>query len=251
MSLAGRVALVTGAGRRVGQAIAIGLAEAGHDVAIHHHTATDGAADTAARVRALGRRAELFPADLRDAHAARRLPDEVAARFGRLDVLVNSAAVFPKESLEAVTPESWDATLAVNLRACFFTAQGAAPHLRRAGAGGARGGRIVNIADVAAFQPWPSYIPYGVSKAGVVLLTKSLARALAPEVTVNAVAPGGVLPPEDWTEEQRERFAQSTPVGRLGSAGDVVGAVRYFVELGDYVTGTLLVVDGGRAGGLG
>ncbi len=237
------VALVTGAGRRLGQAIAVGLAEAGYDLAIHHHTATDGAGETAARVRDLGRDAELFPADLRDAHAARRLPDLVATRFGRLDVLVNSAAVFPKEPLETVTPESWDATLAVNLRACFFTAQGAAPYLRRA----AGKGRIVNIADVAAYQPWPSYIPYGVSKAGVVLLTKGLARALAPEVTVNAVAPGGVLPPEDWTPEQRERFAQSTPVERLGSPGDVVAAVRYFVELGNYVTGTVLAVDGGRA----
>ena len=242
MAPTGRVALVTGAGRRLGQAIALGLAESGFDLAIHHHTAGAGAVETADGVRALGLRAELFAADLADAHAARRLPDDVAERFGRLDVLVNSAAVFPREPLEAVTPESWDATLAVNLRACFFTAQGAAPHLRRAGGKG----RIVNIADVAAFQPWPSYIPYGISKAGVVLLTKSLARALAPLVTVNAVAPGGVLPPEDWTPEQRERFAATTPLERLGSAADVVGAVRYFVELGDWVTGTVLTVDGGR-----
>jgi pteridine reductase len=240
VNLAGRVALVTGAGRRVGQAIALGLARAGCDIAVHHHGSAAGGAETVAAVRALGRRAELVPADLGDAMAARGLADRAVAALGRLDILVNSAAIMVRQTIEEVTPESWDRTLDLNLRAYFFTAQGALPHLRRVQ------GRIVNLADVAGLEPWPAYVPHCVSKAGVIMLTKGLARALAPDITVNAVAPGAVLLPDDWDEATRAHFAETTPLGRLGSAEDVVGAVRYLVEAGDYVTGTVLVVDGGR-----
>ena len=240
MNLAGRVALVTGAGRRVGQAIALGLARAGCDIAVHHHGSAAGGAETVAAVRALGRRAELVPADLGDAMAARGLADRAVAVLGRLDILVNSAAIMVRQTIEEVTPESWDRTLDLNLRAYFFTAQGALPHLRRVQ------GRIVNLADIAGLEPWPAYVPHCVSKAGVIMLTKGLARALAPDITVNAVAPGAVLLPDDWDEATRAHFAETTPLGRLGSAEDVVGAVRYLVEAGDYVTGTVLVVDGGR-----
>lgn len=240
MELAGRRALVTGAGRRVGQAIAVGLARAGCDVAVHYHGSRAGADATVREIRASGRRADLVAADLRDAAAARRLADEAAASLGGLDVLINSAAVMVEQSVEDVTPETWDATLDLNLRAYFFVAQGAIPHLRRAR------GKIVNLADEAAFEPWPRYVPHCVSKAGVVMLTQVLARALAPDVTVNAVAPGAVLLPEAWDQATRERFVRTTPLQRLGSPDDVVRAVRYLLEGGDYVTGTTLVVDGGR-----
>jgi len=240
VELAGRRALVTGAGRRVGRAIAGGLAQAGCDVAVHYHGSGAGADATAREIRALGRRAELVAADLRDPAAARRLADQAAAALGGLDVLVNSAAIMVQQRVEDVTPESWDATFDLNLRAYFFVAQGAIPHLR------ASRGRIVNMADEAAFEPWPQYVPHCVSKAGVVMLTKGLARALAPEITVNAVAPGAVLLPEAWDAATREHFAQTTPLKRLGSPEDVVRAVRYLLEGGDYVTGTTLVVDGGR-----
>ena len=240
MELAGRRALVTGAGRRVGQAIAVGLARAGCDVAVHYRGSRAGADATAGEIRALGRRAEPLPADLRDAAAARRLPDQAAAVLGGLDILVNSAAVMVRQRIEDVTPESWDETLDLNLRAYFFVAQGAVPHLRRSR------GRIVNMADEAAFEPWPQYVPHCVSKAGVVMLTQGLARALAPEITVNAVAPGAVLLPEAWDTATREHFVQTTPLKRLGSPDDVVQAVRYLLEGGDYVTGTTLIVDGGR-----
>ena len=241
MDLAGRIALVTGAGRRVGQAIALGLAQAGCDVAVHYHATAAGAEQTAAQIRAIGRTAALVPADLRDPLAARGLAGRAAAAFGgRLDVLVNSAAIMVQQPLEQVTPDSWDATLDLNLRAPFFVAQGAIDYLRRAR------GRIVNIADVAALEPWPTYLPHSVSKAGVVMLTRGLARALAPDIAVNAVAPGAVLLPEAWDDETRAHFARTTPLGRLGSPADVVGAVRYLLE-SDYVTGTVLVVDGGRA----
>lgn len=240
MELAGRAALVTGAGRRLGRAIAIGLARAGCDIAAHYHASASGADETAREVRAAGRRVELLAADLRDAAAARELPDRAVSALGRLDIVVNSAAVMVRQPVDAVTPESWDATFDLNVRACFFVSQGAASHLR-----GARG-KIVNLADVAAFEPWPAYVPHCASKAALVMLTKGLARALAPDVSVNAVAPGPVLPPEDWDEAARERLRGTTPLGRLGQPSDVVSAVLFLLEGGDFVTGTVLVVDGGR-----
>lgn len=240
MTLEGRAALVTGAGRRVGQAIAVGLARAGCDVAVHVHGTPDGGAETGGRIAALGRKGPVLAADLTDPAAARALAGRAAqALGGRLDIVINSAAIMVRQAVEDVTPESWDRTQALNLRAPFFVTQGALPHLRRAR------GKVVNLADVAALEPWAAYVPHGVSKAGVVMLTKGLARALAPEITVNAVAPGAVLPPDDWDATTRAHFAETTPLGRLGSPDDVVHAVLYLLEA-DYVTGTVLVVDGGR-----
>ena len=241
MKLQGAAALVTGAGRRLGQAIAVGLARAGCDVAVHYHGSAEGAAKTARDIRqAEGRpRAELVRADLRDAAAARGLADQAARALGRLDIVVNSAAIMVRQGVETVTPESWDATLDLNLRAAFFVSQGAIPHLRRAK------GKVVNLADVAGFEPWAAYLPHCVSKAGVVMLTRALARALAPDVTVNAVAPGPVLLPEQWDEAARDHIRDTTPLGRLGEPADVVAAVRFLLE-SDFVTGAVLVVDGGR-----
>jgi NAD(P)-dependent dehydrogenase (short-subunit alcohol dehydrogenase family) len=156
-----------------------------------------------------------------------------------LDILVNSAAIMQRLDFASVTPEQWRAALDLNLTAAFFAAQGAAPHLR------AVRGKIVNVADIAAFEVWPAYLPLNVSKAGVVMLTRGLARVLAPEVTVNAVAPGAVLPPDDWPEAARTHLAETTPLGRLGAPGDVVAAVRFLLEQ-DYLTGVVLPVDGGR-----
>ncbi len=239
MELSGRVALVTGAGRRLGQAIAVALGRAGCDVAVHYHGSADGAEATARSVREAGRTARVFAADLRDATAARGLPDQVAHAFGRLDVLVNSAAVMVRREFEAITAAEWNDALSLNVSAAFFTAQGAAPHLRRTR------GKIVNLADLAAFEVWPSYLPLNVSKAGVVMLTHALARVLAPEVTVNAVAPGAVLPPDDWPAEALERLMATTPLRRLGAPEDVVRAVLFLLD-NDFITGVVLPVDGGR-----
>lgn len=240
MRLAGAAALVTGAGRRIGQAIAIGLAHAGCDVAVHYHGSARGAEETASAIRAAGRRAELLPADLSDAAAARNLADQAARALKRLDVVVNSAAIMVQQSVESVTPESWDATLDLNLRSMFFVSQGAIPHLRRSK------GKIVNIADLAGLEPWPTYLPHCVSKAGVIMLTKALARALAPDIAVNAVAPGAVLLPEDWDDKSREHIRETTPLERIGTPADVVAAVRFLLADTDYATGTILVIDGGR-----
>jgi len=241
VDLAGRAALVTGAGRRLGQAIAVGLARAGCDIAVHFHQSEIGASATADAVVAAGRRAATLRADLADAAVAQGLARRAAELLGgRLDVVVSSAAVMVRQPVEQITPESWDRTLDLNLRGAFFVAQGAIPFLRAAR------GKIVFLADVAAFEPWPNYLPHGVSKAGLVLLTRTLAKALAPEIAVNAVAPGPVLLPEDWDPDTRARVAQRTPLARLGHPDDVVAAVRFLVEGTDFVTGTTLVVDGGR-----
>ena len=234
MRLEGAAALVTGAGKRIGQAIAIGLAQSGCDVAIHYHGSAHGAEETARAVRSAGRRAELLPADLTDAAASRGLADQAARALKRLDIVINSAAIMVHEPVETVTPESWDGTLDLNLRATFFVSQGAIPHLRRAK------GKIVNMADIAGMEPWPAYVPHCVSKAGVIMLTQALARALAPDIAVNAVAPGAVLLPEDWDEEAREHIRKTTPLARLGDPTDVVAAVRFLLAGTDYVTGTVL-----------
>ena len=240
MELAGRVALVTGAGRRLGRALAAALAGRGMTLALHHHVSGAGARALRDEIRASGGRAECFAANLADAQAARDLPGRAVEAFGRLDVLVNSAAVMHRLRFEETTPEQWNGILDLNLRAAFFCTQGAAAALREAR------GKVVNIADLAGLEPWPAYAAHSISKAGVVMLTKVLALSLAPDVTVNAVAPGAVLVPEDYDQAARSWLARSTPLGHLGSPLDAVGAVLYLLEGADYVTGTTLVVDGGR-----
>lgn len=240
MELQGRVALVTGAGRRLGRKMARALAGRGMILAIHHNASSSGANELRQEIAASGGRATCFPADLADAHAARSLPARVLEEFGRLDVLVNSAAVMHRLEFEETTPQQWDAILDLNLRAVFFSTQGAAPALRAAK------GKVVNLADLAGLEPWPGFAAHSISKAGVVMLTKVLARALAPDVTVNAIAPGAVLVPEDYDAEERERLARATPLRRIGTPGDVVSALLYLLEGGDFVTGETLVVDGGR-----
>jgi pteridine reductase len=239
MQLKGRVALVTGAGRRVGQAIAIALGEKGMRVAVHYHGSAAGADETVASIKAKGGDARTFRADLGRPETHAKLVAEVKAAFGSLDVLVNSAAIMLRTPFGEVTAEQWDSIMALNIRAPFFLSQAAAPALRAAK------GAIVNIADLAAFETWPAYVPHGISKSGVVQLTRSLARVLAPDVRANAVAPGTVLLPEDWSTQADERLRQTTPLGRTGSPADVSAAVIFLLE-SDYITGETLIVDGGR-----
>jgi pteridine reductase len=216
------------------------LADKGMTLAIHHHASAQGARELEAQVQRQGGQAACFEADLTDAPTARALPERVVDQFGRLDVLVNSAAVMHHVGFEETTPEQWDAVHALNIRSVFFCTQGAAPALRAAK------GKVVNLADLAGLQPWPGFVAHSVSKAGVVMLTKVLALSLAPDVTVNAIAPGAVLVPEDYSADERERLARSTPLRRLGSPADVIAALLYLLEGGDFVTGEILVADGGR-----
>lgn len=239
MELAGRVILVTGAAHRVGQSIAMTAAKHGARLAVHYHGARADADATVAAMVALGADARAFQADLRDPLAPARLIAAVVDHFGALDALINSAAIMQRTPVDRVTVEQWDAIMALNLRAPFFLAQAACPHLA------ATKGAIVNVADLAAFETWPAYVPHGISKAGVVQMTRALAHALAPDVRVNAVAPGAVLLPDDWDADAERHLIATTPLRRLGSPDDVAHAVLYLLHA-EYVTGETLVVDGGR-----
>jgi pteridine reductase len=239
MELAKRTALVTGAGHRVGQAIALALGARQMRVAVHYNAADAGARETARLIEYAGGSAAIFGADLTQPDAPAKLVDAVTGRFGTLDVLVNSAAVMWRTPFGEVTPDTWDRIMALNLRAPFLLTQAAAPHLRAAH------GAVINIADLAALETWPAYVPHGISKSGVVFMTRSLARVMAPEVRVCAIAPGAVLLPDDWSDDDAERLEATTPLRRLGSPEDVSSAVVFLLE-SDYITGETLVVDGGR-----
>src|SRR5436190_2966861 len=239
MELRDRVALVTGAGHRVGRAIALALGARGMRVAVHYNAAADGARETVEQIQSAGGDAQAIAADLTHADAASTLVSAVSEKFGSLDVLVNSAAVMVRTPFGEVTPKQWDDIMALNLRAPFFLAQAAAPLLRAAR------GVIVNIADLAAFETWPGYVPHGISKSGVVHLTRSLARVMAPEVRVAGIAPGTVLLPDNWDEASAEHLRATTPLERSGSPADVTSTVLFILD-SDYLTGETIIVDGGR-----
>ena len=236
--LDGKVALVTGAGRRLGRAVALRLAEEGLDVAAHSGSSAREAAEVVGRIEEMGRKAVAVKADLRSIDQIRQLLLEVGNELGKLDVLVNSAANFLPGSLISTTEEIWDASLATNVKAPFFLAQAAAPMLRRAK------GAIVNFADTGGMLGWPGFIGHSVAKAGMINLTKSLAKALAPDVRVNAIAPGTITMPGDPPEWEQE-FVKLAPLGKTGRPSDIADAVVYLATA-DFLTGHTLVLDGGR-----
>lgn len=240
MELTNKIALVTGGAKRVGKAIALELARAGAQVVVHYHSAGAAVAATVAEIEALGVRAVGVQADLSTEAGIAEL-FAAAAAFGGLDCLVNSAAGMEAGDVRTLARADWQRVLDLNLTAPFFCAQAAA----RLMAGRPSGGAIVNIGDLAGRQPWAKYPAHSVSKAGLEMVTKVLAKALAPEIRVNAVAPGPVLKPDDWDEAKWARSGEHTLLKRTGSGYDVARAVRFLLEA-DYITGETLVVDGGR-----
>ncbi len=240
-SLEGKVALVTGSAKRLGRAVALRLAEEGADVVIHYRSSQSEAQGAVQQIEKLGRRAVAISADLGSVAEIRRLVDEAGKHFGRLDILVNSAANFLPASIVSTTEEIWDASLDTNLRAPFFCAQAAAPWLKRTR------GVVINFADTGGILGWTSYIPHSVSKAGVIMLTKVLAKALAPEVRVNAIVPGTITMEGDPPEWEAD-FIKHTPLRRTGSPDDIADAVAYLVHA-EFMTGHTLVLDGGRVAG--
>jgi NAD(P)-dependent dehydrogenase (short-subunit alcohol dehydrogenase family) len=241
MELRGRWALVTGGAKRIGRVTAHELASRGANVAIHYHSSKSEADATVASLRALGVQADALHADLADAGQVRRLADEAEARTGGVALLVNNASNYLRSKFDALTDAIWDASLDVNLKAPFLLSWTIGRAMRARGEG-----CIVNLADWAGERPYRDYLPYCVSKAGIVALTKALARELAPTVRVNAVAPGPVLPPDDFGPDELAKIARATPLGRFGTPEDVARAIRFLAEEASFSTGSILHVDGGR-----
>lgn len=240
MQISNSIALVTGSARRIGRAIAVEFARRGARIAIHYRSSEEDATETLNMVRALGADGEMFQADLADDSARDQLIEAIRARFETVDILVNNASEFAPGTLEQSTPEMWDKQMVANARAPFFLARSCAAMMRESGRG-----KILNIADPAGEKIWTGYLPYSVSKAALLGVTQGLAKTLAPQVQVNAVAPGPVHFPDSYTPEQKQSAIERTLLKRSGSPEDVVRAVVFLIE-NDYITGEVLHVDGGR-----
>jgi len=241
-TLEGQWALVTGAGRRVGRSIALALATRGANVLVHYNTSEVEARAVADEVRAQGREADVLRAELGDARAVEQLARAALERVGTVDVLVNSASNYLRTPFAALDADVWDRSLDVNLKAPYLLAIGLGRRMQER-----QRGCIVNITDWAAERPYRDYLPYCVSKAGLIGLTKALARELAPHVRVNAVAPGPVMLPENMTAEEAARVVKATPLARIGRAEDVAACVVFLVADAPFSTGAVFHVDGGRA----
>ena len=247
MNLKGKTALVTGAAKRVGHEIALGLARRGANIVVHYNTSAADARGAVAEIRKLGVDAVAVKADQSNARQVKAAVAQALRRFGRIDVLVASAAVYKKTPFDTLTEADWDLHIDANLKGPFLFALEIGRHMKRR----KLAGKIVMFADWAAIRPYADYLPYCVSKAGIICLTRSLAKALGPKVQVNAIAPGPILLPPDFTAAERRTVINATLVKRIGSPQDIVNSVLFLIEGTDFITGHTLLVDGGRliAGG--
>jgi len=238
-ALAGKVALVTGAAKRIGRSVALRLGSEGADVIVNYRSSRMEADEAGAQISATGRRAVAIQADVAKRADVIAMFAAIEREFGRLDILVNNAGMFFPGKFDELTEEQWDTILDSNLKSQFLCSQTAAPMLRRSGQG-----RIINFASLGGLLAWPAYTHYCVSKAGVIMLTRCLARALAPEITVNAVAPGTISFPGD-APEIAEDFIRRTPLRRTGGPEDIDDAVIFLAQ-SPFITGQVIIVDGGR-----
>ena len=240
MEIEGKVALVTGAARRVGRAIALALAERGAELVIHYLDSEREAQEVLALAKQAGGKPVAVRGDVSISADVNRIVETALQAFGRIEILVNNAAIFYRTPFEKLTEEDWDLFLDVNLKGPFLLCRKVGEIMIRQGRG-----KIINLADIAGRKVWAEYIPYSVSKAGLIALTKGLAKALAPAVQVNAIAPGAVLLPDGTTPDERERAIRRIPLDRLGSPEDIARAAVYLIE-NDFITGEILTVDGGQ-----
>jgi len=240
MDIRGKTALITGSAKRIGRVAALELAKRGARIAVHYRSSEHQARETLQSIRQLGSDGVIVQADLLDVHAIDRMFREIQEQFGGLDILVNSASVFDTGTADEATLEHWDSQMNSNARAPFFIAQNAARMMRLRGHG-----KIINIVDVAGEIIWPGYFSYSVSKAALIAVNRGLAKAYAPAIQVNGIAPGPVLFPDHYTDEQKKSAIDRTLLKRAGSPDDVVNAIVFFIE-NDYITGEVLHVDGGR-----
>jgi NAD(P)-dependent dehydrogenase (short-subunit alcohol dehydrogenase family) len=241
MDLNGKVALVTGGAKRLGKAIVSALAARGCKVVVHYHTSRAEAEQTVGELLAAGREAIAVRADITQEAEVDRMIETAVARFGRIDILVNNAAVFFRTPAETLTVEEWEQVMEVNLTGTFLCAHKIGLRMREWG-----WGHIINMADVAGLRPWADYIPYSVSKACVITFTQGLAMELAPQVMVNAIAPGPILFQDDTPPEVRRREIDKTLLKRAGTPEEVAELVVFVAE-SDYSTGSVFPVDGGRS----
>lgn len=240
MEIQNKVALVTGGAVRVGKAITLMLAQAGAQVVVHYNASSTEAEQTLAEARALGADGLALQCDIADDQAVARMAATVLERFGGVDILVNSASLFGKMTVPTTDLDGWRRVTRISIDGAFYVSNALAPSMLARG-----GGAIVNIVDLSAWQPWPGRTAHAVGKAGLLALTQQLALELAPTIRVNAVAPGPVLPPLDYSEAQVAAVAARTLLERWGTPEDVAKAVKYLVEA-DYVTGDVMRVDGGE-----
>jgi len=238
--LAGRVALVTGAAKRIGRSIALEFAQRGADVIVNYHTSRAEAEQVVAEILKMGRRSIAVQADVSVRAEVQRMISRVEKEFHGLDILVNNAGIFHHVPFDEITDEQWNQIIATNLTSQFMCSQTAAPLLKKSGRG-----RIINLASLGGLLAWPGYTHYCVSKAGVISLTRCMARALAPEITVNAIAPGTITFEGDASELEAD-FIRRAPLKRTGKGSDIAEAAAFLAE-SDFITGQVLVVDGGRS----
>ena len=236
--LENQVALVTGAAKRMGRSIALRLAAEGADIAINYESSKPEALQVVEEIKALGRCAIAVQGDVSQRSDVQKLFAAVEAEFGGLDILVNNAGMFFAAEFEALTEEQWDRILDTNLKSQFLCCQTAAPIMKRRGRG-----RIINISSLGGLLPWPAYTHYCVSKAGSIMLTRCLARALGPEITVNSVAPGTIQFPGEAPDQD---YIRKVPLHRTGTGDEIAQAV-FYLATADFVTGQILAVDGGRS----
>jgi pteridine reductase len=240
VEIEGKVALVTGAAKRVGRSIALALAERGAELVVHYRTSEREAHEVLAQAKRRGGKPVAVRADLASSADIAAMVETAMRAFGRIEILVNSAAIFYPTPFATLTEADWDRFLTVNLKAPFLLCRQVGEIMGRQGRG-----KIINLADIAGTKAWADFIPYSVSKAGLLALTAGLAKALAPSVQVNAIAPGTVLLPDDSTPEERDLAVRRVPLRKLGSPADVTRAALYLLE-SDFVTGEVLSVDGGQ-----
>ena len=237
--LTGKVALVTGAAKRVGREIALELARAGADVAITFHSSDREARKTVVELTAFRGRAVALHCDVRDEASVRSMVSEVRRELGGLDILVNNAAIYETVELEKISLRQWDNIFATNTRGPFLVSQAALKELRK------RDGRIVNMGSLGGLRPWATHAHYCSSKAALHMLTQVMAKALAPEISVNCVAPGVIDFGEKSRAAMHQRFAKATPMQTNGTGADIAAAVKFFATCPKFITGQILAVDGG------
>ena len=241
MNPQGKVALVTGAAKRLGKTIALALAEKGYNLVVHFYQSKEAAQQTAREIRARGREVLTVHGNITREKEVEKMVQQALGHFGRLDVLVNNAAIFFRTPFDTLDEKTWDRFMDTNLKGTFLCAYKIGLAMRER-----VGGKIINLADVAGLRPWVDYLPYSVSKAGVITLTQALAKALAPTVQVNAIVPGPVLFQDSTSEEEKQREISRTLLKRAGTPADLARTVVFLVE-SDFITGAVLSVDGGRA----